>query len=63
LATIFNKGEEVGAFNKAAGDLFKMPDGREGPNLGEAAKAVESDGQERTFARGGIKLTMKKLQE
>jgi hypothetical protein len=63
LATIFNKGEEVGAFNKAAGDLFKdvvsVPEGE----LGRAATAIESGGGERTFEQGGLKLTMRKLQE
>jgi hypothetical protein len=75
LADVFGNADDLkrfekaaGAFDKVAKDLFKMDDAEQRtrgapPDLKTEARAVESDGQERTFARGGLRLTMKKLQE
>ncbi|MDR2720932.1 MAG: hypothetical protein LBB15_01420 [Puniceicoccales bacterium] len=67
LATAFGGADVVDAFNKAAGDLFTLSrqeinSGKIQPDLKAEASAVESDGQERTFERGAIKLTMTKLE-
>jgi hypothetical protein len=76
LADVFGNADDQERFNKAAGafdkvakDLFSnMRASREGkaPNLGKAAQAIEwssaSDARQ-TFSRGGLKLTLRKLQE
>ncbi|MDR0740943.1 MAG: hypothetical protein LBF34_04525 [Puniceicoccales bacterium] len=66
LAVAFNGADVVGAFDKAAGDLFKLSkkeldSGKPQPNLGVAAKAVEGSEIPQTFERGAVKLTMTPL--
>jgi hypothetical protein len=75
LADVFGAEDDLkrfekaaGAFDKVAKDLFKLSDeeltpGEIQPNLGEAARDVEEGKGDRTFFRGGLRLTMKKLQE
>jgi hypothetical protein len=78
LATVFGNPDDIESFNKAAGafkkagdDLFKLSkveldSGKPQPDLRAEAKAIEDSPNpqaSKTFSRGAIRLTMKKIQQ